>query len=242
MRTDAFFRWTELDRTTYPVWRDGIIAAEASGAANPTPPRSYSGYPRFALPRVGRRWWPPLDRVLAKRRCTYPLGTQQPSPRTLGRVLRLSHGITGPSWAGPAPSAGGLQALELYLAVLTPGWLAPGLYHYDRVGHRLSQLASGVGRAELQPLIPSLERIEGGALLWLVVGDGARVAAKYGERGLRFLLLEAGHLMQNLCLVCASVALTTVPLGGFFERELAKRLQLLETDEVLYIGACGGVA
>jgi SagB-type dehydrogenase family enzyme len=242
MRTDAFFRWTELDRTTYPAWRDGILEAEASGAANPSPPRTYPGYPTFPLPKVGRRWWPSLDRVLAKRRCKYPLGTEPSSRRTLGRVLMLSHGVTGAAWAGPAPSAGGLQALELYLAMLTPGWLAPGLYHYDRVGHHLSQLASGVGRAELQSLIPSLEQIEGGALLWLLIGDGARVAAKYGERGLRFLLLEAGHLMQNLCLVCASVGLTTVPLGGFFERELAKRLTLLETDEVLYVGACGATA
>jgi hypothetical protein len=30
-----------------------------------------------------------------------------------------------------------------------------------------------------------------------------------------------------------------VPLGGFFERDLAKRLQLLETDQVLYVGVCG---
>jgi SagB-type dehydrogenase family enzyme len=239
MRTDAFFRWTELDRTTYPAWRDGIVAAETSGAARPSPPRSYPGYPRFPLPRTGRRWWPSLDRVLAKRRCTYPLGTRLPSPRTLGRVLQLSHGITGDSWAGPTPSAGGLQALELYLAILTPDWPPSGLYHYDRSGHHLSQLASGVGRVELQPSIPSLERIDGGALLWLLIGDGARVAAKYGERGVRFLLLEAGHLMQNLCLASASVGLTTIPLGGFFERDLAKRLQLLETDEVLYVAACG---
>src|SRR5947209_3620457 len=133
MPTDAFFRWTELDRTTYPAWRDGIVAAEASGAAIPAPPRSYPGYPHFLLPAAGRRWWPPLDRVLAKRRCTYPLGTQLPSPSMLGRVLRMSHGITGASWAGPAQSAGGLQALELYPAVLASGWLPTGLYHYDRV-------------------------------------------------------------------------------------------------------------
>jgi nitroreductase len=53
------------------------------------------------------------------------------------------------------------------------------------------------------------------------------------------LLLEAGHLMQNLCLLSQSLGLTTVPLGGFFERELARRLTLLESDEVLYAGVCG---
>ncbi len=65
------------------------------------------------------------------------------------------------------------------------------------------------------------------------------MCGKYAERGLRFLLLEAGHLMQNLCLVSASLGLSTVPLGGFFERQLARRLMLLASDEVLYAGICG---
>ena len=73
----------------------------------------------------------------------------------------------------------------------------------------------------------------------MLVGDGERAAAKYGGRGLRFLLLEAGHLMQNLCLVSASMGLTTVPLGGYFEADLARRLTLPATDEVLYLGLCG---
>jgi SagB-type dehydrogenase family enzyme len=235
MKTDLFFRWTELDRSSFPDWRDAILDAEASGAALPAPPRSYPGYPRWPLPRLRPRLWPALERVLARRRCTYPLGTALPSPRALGRLLLASHGITGTHDRGPVPSAGGLQALELYLAILSPGWLPAGAYHYDRTGHHLSQLLA-VG---VRDQVPSLERVEGGALLWILVGDGARARGKYAERGLRFLLLEAGHLMQNLCLLSASLGLVTVPLGGFFERDLARRLMLLETDEVLYVGVCG---
>jgi SagB-type dehydrogenase family enzyme len=136
------------------------------------------------------------------------------------------------------PSAGSLQALELYLAVLSSGWLPTGWYHYDRAGHHLVRLAE-TSRAELLPIVPSLNLVQGGTILWVLVGDGARVRAKYGERGLRFLLLEAGHLMQNLCLLSASLALTTVPLGGYFEADLARVLSLLPTDEVLYTGLCG---
>ena len=67
------------------------------------------------------------------------------------------------------------------------------------------------------------------------------MTAKYGDRGLRFLLLEAGHLMQNLCLASASLGLATTPLGGYFEADLAQRLTLPPTDEVLYLGLCGAV-
>jgi SagB-type dehydrogenase family enzyme len=72
-----------------------------------------------------------------------------------------------------------------------------------------------------------------------VVGDSVRVTEKYGPRGLRFLLLEAGHLLQNLCLMSTSLGLATVPLGGFFEREIARALLLPATDRVLYVGVCG---
>lgn len=238
MKTDFFVRSTELDRTTFPAWRDAILAAEASATSTP-PPRSYPAYPRFALKKLRGRLWPPLDRALKRRRRVCPLGTDLPSCDQVSRLLQLAHGITGQGWAGPTPSAGGLQALELYLAVLEQGWLPTAYFHYDRTGHYLSKLTDNAGRAEVQAFVPSLEQFTGGSIFWLLVGDGARATAKYSERGLRFLLLEAGHLMQNLCLVATSLGLATVPLGGFFERDLARRLQLLETDLVLYGGVCG---
>ena len=84
-----------------------------------------------------------------------------------------------------------------------------------------------------------LDQVRGGALLWVLVGDGERVAGKYSERSGRFLLQESGHLMQNLCLMSASVGLVTVPLGGYFERDIARHLVLPATDLVLYVGVCG---
>ena len=84
-----------------------------------------------------------------------------------------------------------------------------------------------------------LEQIIGGAILFVLVGDYDRVEAKYGARGLRFLLIEAGHLAQNLCLLASSLALCALPLGGFFEREIARHLALPASDEVLYLLLCG---
>jgi SagB-type dehydrogenase family enzyme len=162
-----------------------------------------------------------------------------PNARTLGRVLASAHGITGDSFRGPTPSAGGLQALELYLVHWRAGWLPAGAYHYDRRGHQLSQIVAGATAEAWRERVPSLGQVAGGAVLWLIVGDTRRVTAKYGERGERFLLLEAGHLMQNLCLVSTSLDLTTVPLGGCLEREVARELRLPRGDRVLYAGVCG---
>jgi SagB-type dehydrogenase family enzyme len=230
----------ELDAASYPEWRERIMAAEASGAALPGEPRNYPGYPRWPLDRVRpRRWGPGLERVLVRRRCLRDLDTTLPPRRTLARLLQAAHGITGPWSGGPVPSAGGLQALELYLVVLETGWLPSGLYHYDRAGHHLSQIAVGASRAEWEGRVPSLGMVRGGALLWVLVGDGERVAGKYGERAVRFLLQEAGHLMQNLCLLSTSLDLATVPLGGYLEHDVARRLVLPRSDLVLYVGVCG---
>jgi hypothetical protein len=65
------------------------------------------------------------------------------------------------------------------------------------------------------------------------------VAVRYGDRAGRFLLLEAGHLMQSLCLLSAAQGLCTVPLGGVFESEITRQFTLPATDAVLYAGACG---
>lgn len=233
---DAFFCWTELDPTTFPAWRDHIASFAPDAAPEP---RSYPGYPCWPLPRVRPRLWPPLDRALLRRRSAHALGTSLPPPRTLARLLRFSHGAAAGASRGPVPSAGNLQALELYAAVFAGGWLPAGVYHYDRRRHCLAQVVAGADRSEWADLMPSLRLVPGGALLWLLVGDGRRVAEKYAERGCRFLLLEAGHLMQNLCLLSAGLGLCTVPLGGFFERVVARRLALPSGDLVLYAGACG---
>jgi SagB-type dehydrogenase family enzyme len=233
----AFYRWTELDRTTFPAFAEGFLRAEAEGLSST--PRSYPGYPQHDLPRPGRHRWASLDATLARRRCVRHLGTAAPSPRLLGRLLYGAHGVTAAHGSGPTPSAGGLQSLELYLVHFADAWLPPGLYHYERVQHRLAQLAAGATRAGWEEMVPSLLQSVGGSLLWVLVGDGDRIAAKYGERGYRFLLLEAGHLMQNLCLLSESLGWCTVPLGGFFEREVARQFHLPRTDLVLYLGLCG---
>ncbi len=230
-------RQSELDRISFLDFRERILAHDQQEIA--VVPRSYPGYPRVELPRVRPRWWPGLDRVLLRRRCQRSLSSTLPSARTLARLLSLAHGCHGDDFRGPTPSAGGLQALELYLVVVADGWLGRGLYHYDRAGHHLARIAEGAERETWREWVPSLGQVEGGSVIWVIAGDGERVQAKYGERGERFLLLEAGHLMQNLCLVSASLGLATVPLGGYFEQEIARAFALPAGDRVPYVGVCG---
>ncbi len=237
MDPDAFFRLSELDRTTWPEVRDQLLSFAPDEPHGQ--PRSYPGYPRWPLRRCRVGLWPSLERVLWSRRSVRRLAGDLPTQAQLSRLLLFSHGVSGGEGRGPAPSSGGLQALELYLIALTDSWLPAGAYHYDRGEHALARLGPAGDRAAWLAYVPSLGLVEGGALLWVLVGDGERTVRKYGARGWRFLLLEAGHLMQNLCLLSRRIGWATVPLGAFFERGIARVLTLPNDDAVLYLGVCG---
>ena len=67
------------------------------------------------------------------------------------------------------------------------------------------------------------------AMLW-------RSRFKYGQRGYRFALLEAGHLAQNVLLASEGLDLAAVPVGGFYDRRLAALLAIDGVNEVpLYV-------
>ena len=67
-----------------------------------------------------------------------------------------------------------------------------------------------------------------------------RSLVKYGDRGYRYALLEAGHLVQNLNLAAVALGIGTVNLGGFYDDELAGLLRIdPETEICLYASACG---
>jgi SagB-type dehydrogenase family enzyme len=228
---------SELNAANYPEFRERIRIVE-SGVVEHTV-RQYPGYPRVALPKPKGRRWTRLETTLAARRSVRQLAASQPTARDLSRVLWFSHGAHESDGRGPTPSSGRLCALELYVATIGEGWLEAGAYHYDRVGHWLSRVSDSQDRSNWAEVVPSLNQLEGGSLLWILVSDVARMEAKYQQRAARLALLEAGHLMQNLCLVSQSVGRCTVPLGGFFENDLARQLLLPGGDCVLYAGVFG---
>jgi SagB-type dehydrogenase family enzyme len=67
-----------------------------------------------------------------------------------------------------------------------------------------------------------------------------RTRFKYGLRGYRFALLEAGHLMQNVLLAAAALDLAAVPVGGFFDSRLERLLSIDGVNEsALYCASIG---
>jgi SagB-type dehydrogenase family enzyme len=69
----------------------------------------------------------------------------------------------------------------------------------------------------------------------------ARSLGKYGDRGYRYLLLEAGHVGQNIALTAAGLDLGALALGGFHDDELAALLAIDPEHEVPLLAVAVGV-
>jgi len=234
---DDWLKATELDSHALAALRQ-TIEADNSQKAQPTP-RSLTGLVTHPLPLPPERKFPSVEQTLKDRRSHRVFTSAFPGRVDLARIVWFAHGVIAEAARGPTPSAGGLSSLELYLGTWRSDWLPEGLFHYDRSGHHLAQLETKLDHSQWRALVPSLEPIEGGAVLFFLVGDLARIGKRYGTRGARMLLLEAGHLMQNLCLISASLAWSVLPLGLYLEAPLGQALCLGPSDRLLYLGLLG---
>ncbi len=137
------------------------------------------------------------------------------------------------------PSAGGLFPLELFVFLQRVEGLSDGLYHYDVRGHAL-ELLRGNLIAELAPFLYPYPFIRDANLVFALAAVFGRNQKKYGPRGYRYTLLEAGHSAQNICLRAVELGLGTLCMGGFEDSRLNRLLGLEPTREgVVYAVAVG---
>ncbi len=165
----------------------------------------------------------------------------------LGDLLYAAYGVLGSLELGgeflerPVPSGGGLYPLELYILAQRVRDLVGGAYHYVPLGHRLEFIhpypLPTLLTSELFLGQPYL--IEAAAIV--VIGAVVeRSMWKYEDRGYRYILLEAGHVAQNLNLCAAATGLASLNLGGFFDEDLLRLLRMdLDREIVLYAVALG---
>ena len=159
-------------------------------------------------------------------------------PLTLQEVSQLlwaAQGITDPRGFRTAPSAGALYPLELYLVVGDVDDLTSGVYRYEPDGHQLARIIDGDKRAELADAALAQPWVKEGAISIVFTAVYERTTIKYGERGIRYVQMEAGHAAQNLCLQATAMGLGVVTVGAFNDEEVTKLLNLPEDEQPLYI-------
>ena len=197
--------------------------------------------PTISLPAPRLKGEMSLEEAILKRRSRRDF---RDSPLTLGEVSQIlwaGQGITDAAGLRAAPSAGALYPLDLYLVVGKQGvkGLGEGVYHYLPQGHSLEPTLQGDVRQTLARL--SLERmfIAGAPLSLLITGEYERTTKKYGERGVRYVHMEAGHVAQNVYLQAEALGLGTVTMGAFQDEKISEALNLPPSYRPLYLMPIG---
>jgi SagB-type dehydrogenase family enzyme len=124
------------------------------------------------------------------------------------------------------PSGGGLYPLEIFLFLRRVDGLADGLYHYDVRGHALELMQAGNQGQALQSVFYTFPFMYNANAVFCLAAVFPRTQKKYGPRGYRYILLEAGHSAQNICLAAAESGLGSLCMGGFVDSRLNRMLAL----------------
>jgi SagB-type dehydrogenase family enzyme len=210
----------------------------------------YRGYVHVRLPDVDLESNVTLKKAILERRSIRAFTRSPFSLRNLALLINYSYGITKVSDSDhlrialrPIPSAGGLYPTELYILALNVGGLQKGVYHYYAPDHSLTPLRlskHNYSHEDLAKLFVEPNDFANASLCIILTSVLERTTWKYKSRGYGFALLEAGHLMQNICLISASKGIGVVPLGGFYDDTVADLLGVNpRTEPVLYAAALG---
>ncbi|WP_202903307.1 SagB/ThcOx family dehydrogenase [Gorillibacterium massiliense] len=142
----------------------------------------------------------------------------------------------------PVPSAGARHPFETYLAVFRVEGLAPGIYHYLPFEHALEFLH------EVDDLEDEVSRslcdqkwAAKGAVTFFYSAVPYRSEWRYSILSHRVMLMDAGHVMQNLYLSSVAIGCGTCAIAAFDQKVVDGLLGLDGEEEFVVYAAPVGV-
>jgi SagB-type dehydrogenase family enzyme len=139
------------------------------------------------------------------------------------------------------PSAGATFPLELFVVVGIEGVdrLKEGVYHYIIDEHSLELLTEDDIRARLCRACWGQDFIQKAPVSLVIAAQFDRTTGRYGDRGLRYVYMEAGHSCQNAYLAVTNLGLGAVEVGAFDDKAVKSVLSLDKDLEPLIVMALG---
>ncbi len=176
-----------------------------------------------------------IEQSLLQRRSTRSFTGESLTLSEISQLLWAAQGITDARGYRTAPSAMALYPLKLYVVAGDVEELEAGVYEYDPVNHRLIWLFDGDGRAELSAAAMNQASVANGAVCIVFTAVYEKMTAQFGETGVRYAHLEAGHAAQNLSLQATAMGLGMVTVGWIDDEKVSEFLGLPEGQGPLYV-------
>jgi SagB-type dehydrogenase family enzyme len=156
----------------------------------------------------------------------------------------IKRSLPGRATFRTVPSAGARHAIETYLLINAVKGLVPGIYRFIATRHALEEIdvQPGIsGRVTKACLDQRFIAASAVTFLWTAVAY--RMTWRYGDRGYRYIHLDAGHVCQNLYLAAVAIGCGACAIGAFNDEELNRIIGIDGTTHfVVYlatVGKCG---
>jgi SagB-type dehydrogenase family enzyme len=160
----------------------------------------------------------------------------------LSQLLWAAQGITDLKEGKRAvPSGGALYPLDIYVIVGQKGieGLQTGVYHYLPEKHSILPILKGDRRKEIASASLSQMWMAKAPVVFVITAEYKRITGKYGERGIRYALIEVGHAGQNLFLQAEALGLGAGIVGAFYDKQVSKAMGAPPEHEPLLIMPVG---
>lgn len=176
-----------------------------------------------------------IEELITKRRSVRRYKDKKLSESVISRLLWAAQGISSENGLRTSPSAGALYPLEIHLVTGGGGELEPGVYRYVPEDHTLVREIPGDMREKLSKAALSQPMVRNAPVSIVISAIYARITSRYGNRGLRYTHMEAGHAAQNIYLLGVELGIGTCAIGAFEDEEVKEVLKLPANQDPLYI-------
>ncbi len=174
-----------------------------------------------------------LEQAITKRRSRRKFVSKALTFEQIAQLCWAAQGQEAHSRYRNAPSAGATYPLELLIVT------CDGLFQYLPAKHSLQRLANQDLRAELTLAAWGQKFIADAPLTLVFAAQFSRTTGPYGQRGIRYVYMEAGHVAQNVHLQAEALGLGSVAVGAFDDTSVSKVLSLPDFLEPLYMVTVG---
>lgn len=193
---------------------------------------------RMKLPKPKTHGEVSLETAIKRRRTIRSFTSEPLSLEQCSQLFWAAQGITEDrGFKRAAPSGGALYPMDIYAVVgenCVKG-LEAGAYHYDPKGHAVSLVSKGDLRNKVAGAALSQTWMATAPLNILITAEYYRITRKYGKRGIRYAIIEAGHIGQNILLQSEAMGLGAGVVGAFNDEKVKQVINIPPNHEPLLI-------
>lgn len=243
----GFFHFTALDND-YGTTSDSVAKQSAKNISEPSPDLFWKNSGNaYRLPDCKLNNSIGLLEAMQLRRTTRNVLPSSISIQSLADVLYTGLGITGFVRTETAtlpvkmtPSGGARNPFEAFVWAQNVEGLERGIYHYSAVEHSLEYVVDPPS-LPIQDFVQKQEWADDMPCIIFLIAVLERVTWKYNDpNAYRVVMIEAGHIAQNMMLASSHHGLTACPTAALAHTLISNLLGLSSITQTPIYAICMG--